>query len=198
MIKEYFNDYFLHSSDVEFNLSDGSVKFLNGKAEDWKVTLVDTGLNTMTGGRIKRVKDYIDGDTFMLTYGDGVCNVDLKKELDFHKKHGKLLTLTTVSIAQQKGVMEFDKDGLVTAFREKALMDRAIINGGYMVVDKKIMDYIDGDDISLEKEPFERLVKEGQMMSFMHEGFWQCMDTQREMKYLCELWENDKAPWKIW
>ena len=198
VIKEFFSDYFLHTSDVCFDLKNNKMEVLNKKAEPWKVTLIDTGLNTMTGGRIKRIKDYIDTDNFFITYGDGVCNVDLKEELKFHEAHKKILTLTTVSIANQKGVMDIAKDNTVDAFREKSVQDNAIVNGGYMIANKKLFDYIDGDNTALENEPFSKLVEDRQMMSFRHEGFWQCMDTQREMKYLCELWNTGKAPWKIW
>ena len=198
MIKEYFANYFLHTSDVKFDLSNNRMEVLNHSGESWKVTLVDTGLNTMTGGRIKRVRNYIDGDTFMLTYGDGLSDVDLNKELEFHKKHGKLLTLTTVSVASAKGVMDIEASGNVKSFREKSSDDGALINGGYMICNKKVIDYIDGDDTAFEKEPFQRIVKDKEMMAFKHNGFWQCMDTQREMKYLIDLWEKGNAPWKRW
>ena len=198
MIKEYFADYFLHNSDVKLDLATNEMQVLNKTGEKWKVTLIDTGLNTMTGGRIKRIKDYIEDDNFFLTYGDGLCNVDINKELEFHLSHKKILTLTTVSIGNQKGVIELATNNQVKSFREKNNEDNAIINGGYMVCNRKIFDYIEGDSISLEKEPFNKLVLEGEMMSFRHNGFWQCMDTQREMKYLCELWESNKAPWKVW
>ena len=198
IIKEYFANYFLHTSDVKFDLSNNNMEVLNHSGESWKVTLVDTGLNTMTGGRIKRVRDYIDGDNFMLTYGDGLCDVDLNKELDFHLKHRKLLTLTTVSLASAKGVMELDECGVVKSFREKSIDDGALINGGFMICNKKIIDYIAGDNISFEKEPFNNIVKEGEMVGFRHDGFWQCMDTQREMKYLNDLWDKGIAPWKRW
>lgn len=198
IIKEYFANYFLHTSDVKFDLSNNKMEVLNHSGESWKVTLVDTGLNTMTGGRIKRVKDYIDGDTFMLTYGDGLSDVDLNKELEFHEKHGKLLTVTTVSVASAKGVMEMNSEGVVKSFREKSADDAALINGGYMICNKKVIDYIDGDGTSFEKEPFLNIVKGGEMVGFRHDGFWQCMDTQREMKYLIELWNGGSAPWKRW
>ena len=198
VIKEYFANYFLHTSDVCFDLKNNKMDILHHKGDNWKVTLIDTGLKTMTGGRIKRIKDYIDSDTFMLTYGDGLCNVDLKKELEFHKSHGKAITLTTVSLSNQKGVLEIGDNNIVTKFREKHDKDSAIINGGFMICDKKVIDYIDNDNTAFENEPFTNLSKDGQMMSFKHDGFWQCMDTQREWKYLCELWDSGKAPWKIW
>ena len=198
IIKEFFNDYFLHTSDVEFDLANGSMKVLNKNAEDFKVTLIDTGLKTLTGGRIKRIQKYIDEDNFMLTYGDGLCNVDLDKLLSFHKEHKKICTITTVSLANTKGILEIDNNNQIKEFREKEKEDDAIINGGYMVCNKKIFDYIEGDNTAFEKEPLEKLAKEGELMSFSHKDFWQCMDTQREMKYLCDLWEKGNAPWKVW
>lgn len=198
VIKEYFANYFLHTSDVCFDLKNNKMDILHHKGDNWKVTLIDTGLKTMTGGRIKRIKDYIDGDIFMLTYGDGLCDVDLKKELEFHKSHGKAITLTTVSLANQKGVLEIGDNNLVTKFREKHDKDSAIINGGFMICNKKVFDYIDNDNTAFENEPFTNLSKDAEMMSFKHDGFWQCMDTQREWKYLCELWDSGRAPWKIW
>ena len=198
VIKEFFADYFLHTSDVTFDLGTNEMKVLNKNGENWKVTLIDTGLKTMTGGRVKRVLDYIDDDIFFLTYGDGLSNVDLNKLLEFHKSHNKIATITTVSVASMKGVLETDENDLVTSFREKDETDDAIINGGYMVLNKKIKDYIAGDNIALEKDPFTNLAKDRELMSFRHKGFWQCMDTQREMKYLIDLWEKGNAPWKIW
>ena len=174
------------------------MEVLSNNSEKWKVTIVDTGLNTMTGGRIKRIQRYVGQETFMLTYGDGLCNVDLDKLLQFHRSHGRLATVTAVNIAQLKGVMEVEQDGRITAFREKNDRDAAIINGGFMVFEPGFFDYLEGDDTVLEQEPFSRLCSEGQMMSFYHDGFWQCMDTQREKKKLEELWASGHAPWKIW
>ena len=198
VIKEFFAEYFLHTSDVTIDLANNNIEVLNKHGEKWKVTLVDTGLNTMTGGRIKRVLPLIPEDTFMLTYGDGLSNVDLNKLLEFHKSHKKVATITTVSIANMKGVLDIDDNNVITSFREKEEKDEAIINGGYMVLDKKIGDYIDGDNIALEKEPFAKLSKDKELMSYYHDGFWQCMDTQREMKLLNKMWADDKAPWKTW
>ena len=198
VIKEFFADYFLHTSDVTIDLENNELKVLNKNGEKWKVTLIDTGLNTMTGGRIKRVLDYIPDDNFLLTYGDGLSNIDINKLLEFHKSHGKIATITTVSIANMKGVLDIDDNGVITSFREKQDNDAAIINGGYMVINKKIKDYIAGDSTALEKEPFEKLTADRQLMSFRHTGFWQCMDTQREMKLLNQLWNEGKAPWKVW
>ncbi len=198
MIKEFFADYFLHTSDVTIDLANNHIDVLNKNGENWKVTLIDTGLHTMTGGRVKRVLKHIPDDDFFLTYGDGLTNVDINKLLEFHKSHKKIATITTVSIANMKGVLDIDDDGVITSFREKDAKDEAIINGGYMVLNKKIGDYISGDDVPLEKEPFAKLSSEKQLMSFRHKGFWQCMDTQREMKYLNKLWDEGNAPWKIW
>lgn len=198
VIKEFFADYFLHTSDVTIDLENNELKVLNKNGEKWKVTLIDTGLNTMTGGRIKRVLDYIPDDNFLLTYGDGLSNIDINKLLEFHKSHGKIATISTVSIANMKGVLDIDDNGVITSFREKQDNDAAIINGGYMVINKKIKGYIAGDSTALEKEPFEKLTADRQLMSFRHTGFWQCMDTQREMKLLNQLWNEGKAPWKVW
>ncbi|RKD32011.1 glucose-1-phosphate cytidylyltransferase [Lacrimispora algidixylanolytica] len=198
VVKEFFADYFLHTSDVTFDLTNNSMEVHNNYSEPWKVTLVDTGLNTMTGGRIKRIQPYIGNEPFMLTYGDGVCDVDLDNLLDFHKSHGKTATMTTVNIAQLKGVLDINEENVVNSFREKAETDASLINGGFMVLNPDIFSYIKDDATILEQEPLQRLAQEGQLMSFHHNGFWQCMDTQREMKKLEDLWQSGKAPWKIW
>ena len=162
------------------------------------MTVVDTGLNTMTGGRIKRVQQYIGNETFLMTYGDGVCDVDIAKLVEFHKNHGKLATLTAVKLKQQKGVLDIGGDNVVRSFREKSMIDQAPINAGYMVLEPEVLDYIAGDDISFEKEPLEQIAAEGQLMSYLHSGFWQCMDTKREKDILETLWQNENAPWKSW
>lgn len=198
IVKEFFADYFLHTSDVTFDLTNNSMEVHNNYSEPWKVTLVDTGLNTMTGGRIKRIQPYIGDEPFMLTYGDGVCDVNLDNLLDFHKSHGKTATMTTVNIAQLKGVLDINEENVVNSFREKAETDASLINGGFMVLNPEIFSYIKDDATILEQEPLQRLAQEGQLMSFHHNGFWQCMDTQREMKKLEDLWQSGKAPWKIW
>ena len=159
---------------------------------------MDTGLNTMTGGRVKRIQPYIGDEPFMLTYGDGVCNVDLKGLVEFHKSHGKTATITTVSIDQQKGVLDIGPDNTIRSFREKAASDGAIINGGFMVLNPEVFSYLKDDATVFEQEPMTRLAAEGQLMSFYHDGFWQCMDTQREMQLLETLWQSGNAPWKIW
>ena len=198
VVKEFFADYFLHTSDVTFDLANNRMEVHNNYAEPWKVTLVDTGLNTMTGGRVKRIQPYIGDEPFMLTYGDGVCNVDLKGLVEFHKSHGKTATITTVSIDQQKGVLDIGPDNTIRSFREKAASDGAIINGGFMVLNPEVFSYLKDDATVFEQEPMTRLAAEGQLMSFYHDGFWKCMDTQREMQLLETLWQSGNAPWKIW
>ena len=199
VIKEWFADYFLHTSDVTFDFtSENSVVIHNKRTEPWKVTVVDTGLNTMTGGRLKRVRDYLGNEPFMLTYGDAVGDVNLKELLKFHKSHGKLATLSVYNFGQKKGVLDIEKDGSVKAFREKSDLDGDLINIGFMVLEPSVLDYIDGDSMSLEREPMERLVAKGELMSFTHKGYWQCMDTLREKQQIEQLWNSGKAPWKIW
>ncbi len=199
VIKEWFADYFLHTSDITFDFTEGNKMIVhNQHAEPWKVTVVDTGLNTMTGGRIKRVQQYIGNETFLMTYGDGVCDVDIAKLVEFHKNHGKLATLTAVKLKQQKGVLDIGGDNVVRPFGEKSMIDQAPINAGYMVLEPEVLDYIAGDDISFEKEPLEQIAAEGQLMSYLHSGFWQCMDTKREKDILETLWQNENAPWKSW
>lgn len=198
VVKEFFADYFLHTSDVTFDLAHNQMEVHNNYSEPWKVTLVDTGLNTMTGGRVKRIKDYTNHEPFMLTYGDGVCDVDLKGLLKFHKSHGKTATITTVNIGQLKGVLDITDDNTIRSFREKDDNDGSLINGGFMVLNQDIFDYLEDDATVFEKEPMQELAKEGQLMSFRHDGFWQCMDTQREMQKLERLWQLGQAPWKVW
>lgn len=198
VVKEYFADYFLHTSDVTFDLANNQMEVLNNYSEPWKVTLVDTGLYTMTGGRVKRIQPYIGDEPFMLTYGDGVCNVDLNGLVEFHKSHGKTATITTVNIGQQKGVLDIGSDNVIHAFREKSANDGAVINGGFMVLNPEIFGYLKDDTTIFEQGPMQTLAEEGQLMSYYHDGFWQCMDTQREMKKLEALWQSGNAPWKIW
>ena len=200
MIKQWFADYFLRCSDVTFDYSDGDNNMLihNTSIEPWKVTVVDTGYSTMTGGRIKRVEKYVNDDSFMMTYGDGVCDVDIQELLDFHKANGKIATLTAVLIEQQKGILDIAENNSVRAFREKSLSDGALINAGYMVFEPEIFRYIDGDETILEREPLERLAEKGELMSYTHKGFWQCMDNAREKQLLENMWDDGKAPWKKW
>lgn len=200
IIKEWFANYFLHASDITFDYSNGNNDVIvnNSHLEPWKVTVVDTGLNTMTGGRVKRIEKYIGDEPFMLTYGDGVCDVDIKKLVEFHEKHGKIATLTAVKMEQQKGVLDIGGDNAVKSFREKNITDGAPINAGYMVLSPKIFEYISGDDTVFELEPLERLADEGELMSYMHQGFWQCMDSAREKFILEKLLDAGRAPWKKW
>lgn len=199
MIKEWFADYFLHTSDITFDFTKGNEVIVhNQHCEPWKVTVVDTGLNTMTGGRIKRIQPYVGDEPFMMTYGDGVCDVDIKKLVEFHKKQGKIATLTAVLLEQSKGVLNIGSDNAVHSFREKSAMDSAPINAGFMVLEPKIFDYLDGDSCIFERKPLEQLAAEGELMSYTHKGFWQCMDTKREKDDLEKMWESGKAPWKVW
>ena len=198
VIKEYFANYFLHNADITFDMGRNTMEVHNSEAEDWKVTVVDTGLHTMTGGRIKRVEKFLKEEPFMLTYGDGVSNVDLSALLDFHQKNGKLATITMVNLTQQKGVLDVDAEGRIHSFREKEEKDGAVINGGFMVLEPGIFQYLEDDKTILEQSPMQRLASEGKLMGFYHDGFWQCMDTQREKKLLEDLWESGQAPWKRW
>ena len=199
-IKEWFANYFIHNSDVTFDYRNGGNEMTihESHCEPWRVTVVDTGYNTMTGGRIKRVQKYIGNETFFMTYGDGVCDVDMNKLLEFHKSHGKIATLTAVKQDQSKGVLDIGGDNAVKSFREKNISDGAPINAGYMVLNPEIFDYIEGDQTIFEKEPLEKLVADGQLMSYIHKGFWQCMDSMREKLMLEKLLEVNKAPWKKW
>ncbi len=198
VVKEYFAQYFLHTADVTFDLAKNEMQVHNNYAEPWRVTLVDTGLNTMTGGRIKRVKDYIGGEPFFMTYGDGVSDVDLNGLLAFHKAHGKTVTITGVNVGQRFGVIDVDADGKILEFREKSDDDGKIVNGGFMVMNPGVFDYIEGDETVLEKAPIANLAKDGELMVYRHGGFWKCMDTMRDRKQLEDLWNSGKAPWKIW
>lgn len=198
LIKEYFANYFLHNADITFDMGKNTMEVHNSEAEDWKVTVVDTGLHTMTGGRLKRVEKYLKHEPFMLTYGDGVSDVNLEALLDFHKKHGKPATISMVNLAQQKGVLDVDAEGQICSFREKEEKDGAVINGGFMVLEPEIFDYLQDDNTILEQSPMQNLAAEGKLMGYYHDGFWQCMDTQREKKLLEELWASGKAPWKRW
>lgn len=200
VVKDWFSDYFLHKSDVTFDFTEGkqNMTIHNQSCEPWKVTIVDTGLNTMTGGRIKRVQPYIGNEPFLMTYGDGVCDVNIRKLVDYHVSHGKIATLTAVMLEQQKGIIDIDGNNAVHAFREKNLNDMVPINAGFMVLEPAIFDYIEGDKTVFERGPLERLAAEGQLMSYIHKGFWQCMDNMREKETLEKLWESGQAPWKIW
>ena len=197
-IKEYFANYFVYNSDITFYMGNNSMKVHRKNAEDWEVTVLDTGLNTMTGGRILRARNFLGDEPFMLTYGDGVSDVDIDALLAFHRSHGKTATITTVSLAQQKGVLEMDQTGRIASFREKSEDDSALINGGFMVLNPDIFSYLKDDSTVFEQGPMYRLAAEGQLMGFEHKGFWQCMDTQREKEKLEKLWAGGNAPWKRW
>lgn len=200
IIKEWFYNYFLHNSDVTFDYTSGGneMRIHKTSVESWKVTIADTGKNTMTGGRIKRIQPYIGRERFMMTYGDGVCDVNIQKLLEFHAAHGKTATLTSVILEQQKGILDISGDNAVRSFREKNLSDGASINAGYMVFEPEIFDYIEGDQTVLEREPLERLAGQGQLMSYRHNGFWQCMDNMQERELLEKMLERGIAPWKKW
>ncbi len=198
IIKEYFSNYYLHQSDITIDLATNSFTYHKTGSEPWRVTLIDTGINTMTGGRIKRVAKYIDDEIFMLTYGDGVGNIDIKKLLDFHKSHNKLATLTAVQPSGRFGKIIINEENKVEAFYEKLRGDGNWINGGFFVLNKKVIDYIKGDDTVWEKEPLENLARDGELMACRHSGFWKPMDTLRDKSELEYLWNNKEAPWKVW
>jgi glucose-1-phosphate cytidylyltransferase len=197
VIKEYFSNYFLHTSDVTFDLKNNQMHVHQKYAEPWKITLVETGSDTMTGGRLKRVKSYLGEEDFCFTYGDGVSDVDIAKTIQFHKTHGKLATITAVKPEGRFGALELEGSH-VKKFQEKPRGDGSWINGGFFVLSPKVIDYIEGDETLWEQEPMKKLALEGQMEAYFHEGFWQPMDTLREKRQLEALWENKKAPWKTW
>jgi len=198
LIKEYFANYFLHMSDVTFDMTSNDMEVHHRNAEPWRVTLIDTGEDTLTGGRLKRVSDYIKSESsFCFTYGDGVSNVDIRSSIEFHHQHGKLATVTAVLPPGRYGALERLGDKVI-GFVEKPRGDGGAINGGFFVLSPKVLDFIDGDDISWEGAPLSRLALEGEMMAFQHQGFWQPMDTLREKNLLEELWASGKAPWKNW
>jgi glucose-1-phosphate cytidylyltransferase len=198
VIKEFFADYFLHTSDVTFDLANNEMIVHNNFSEPWKVTLVDTGLNTMTGGRIKRIQSYVGNEPFMLTYGDGVSDVNIEKLVNFHNMHGKTATLTAYNVEQRFGVLDIGEENSIIAFREKAKDDGGLINAGFMVLNPDIFNYIEGDDTVFEKGPLESVAGQGQLMAYKHGGFWQCMDTLRDKQLLEKIWESGKAPWRVW
>lgn len=199
VIKEWFADYYLHNSNITFDFTQENKMIVhNHHMDPWKVTLVDTGLHTMTGGRIRRVREYLDGEPFMLTYGDGVADVDVPKLLEFHRSHGKMLTLTAVQPGGRFGVLDIREDGRITNFREKKKEDEGWINAGFMVVEPQMLDLIEGDDTVFEKYPMEEAARRGELNAYKHHGFWQCMDTLREKNMLEALWQSGQAPWKIW
>lgn len=197
VIKEYFANYFLHMSDVTFDMAENRMHIHNQKAEPWRVTLVDTGESTATGGRLKRVSEYVGDETFCLTYGDGVSNVDIPRLIDFHRQHGKLATVTAVQPPGRFGALDLHGDQ-VQGFQEKPLGDGGWINGGFFVLEPGVFDYIDGADNVWEQEPMRRLAESGQLMTHLHRGFWQPMDTLRDRNLLEERWNGGQAEWKLW
>ena len=198
VIKEYFVNYFLHQSDVTIDLVTNEVNIHANKSEPWKVSLIDTGLNTMTGGRIKRIEKFIGNERFMLTYGDGVANIDLNKLNEFHLKHNKTITLTSVLPEGRYGSLDISAGNKIERFFEKPKGDNVWINGGFFICEPEIFNYLENDSTIFEREPMERLAKKGEVYGFKHEGFWKCMDTLRDKIQLNELWENNKAPWVVW
>jgi glucose-1-phosphate cytidylyltransferase len=198
LIKEYFSNYFLHTSDVTFDIRNNRMEVEQSKGEPWKVTVVDTGPSTQTGGRLKRVQRYLAGEDFCFTYGDGVADVDIKALLEFHKGHGRLATVTAVQPSGRFGAMALGPQGEVNDFSEKPKGDGGWINGGFFIFKAGVLDYIQGDATVLEQEPMQRLAKEGQLRAYLHSGFWHPMDTLRDRRILESLWESGKAPWKTW
>jgi len=198
-IKEYFANYVLHMCDVTFEMRERKMSFLNNGVEPWKVTLVDTGESTMTGGRLRRVRHHLGGETFCLTYGDGVSDLNIQELIDFHRQQGGLATLTAVQPAGRFGAFSLDHEQtVVSSFREKPDGGSGWINGGFFVLEPKVLDYIDGDKTVWEREPMERLAQEGKLNAYRHRGFWQSMDTLRDKMLLEELWSSGKRPWKVW
>jgi len=199
LIKEYFANYFLHESDVTFSFEGGEKKIVHSHtAEPWRVTLVDTGIETATGGRLKRIKPYVEGERFMFTYGDGLGDINIKSLLEFHSAHGKLATVTAVRPLGRFGALTIDDKNQVVKFQEKPESGNSWINGGFFVLEPKVLDYIEGELTPFEGEPVERLSQQEQLMAYKHYGFWQPMDTMREKVLLENLWKSGKAPWKVW
>ena len=200
MVKEYFSNYFLPNSDITFDMSTQAMEVHQKAVEPWRVTLVDTGEGTQTGGRLKRVAAYLGGETFLLTYGDGVADVDVGALLAFHRQHGKLATVTAVQPLGRFGALRLDEhdEAAVRAFQEKPEGDGAWVNGGFFVLEPQVLDYVAGDDTLLEHEPLERLARAGQLRAYMHRGFWQPMDTLRDLRTLEQMWADGRAPWKVW
>ena len=199
LVKEYFANYFLHTSDITFDMQNNDMKIHRKYAEPWKVTVIDTGEETMTGGRLKRIHDYVkDENSFCMTYGDGLSNVNIKRLIEFHDHHKKLATLTAVYSPARFGAIEIEKNDSISSFHEKPKGEGGLINGGFFVLSPKVLDYIIDDKVSWEKEPLDKLSNSNELMAFKHEGFWQPMDTLRDKKLLERMWVQNKAPWKIW
>ncbi len=198
VIKEYFANYFHHNCDMTVDLSNNSVTILDNRSEDWKVTMIDTGLNTLTGGRIKRIKQYVGNEPFLLTYGDGVANININKTIISHRESGKYLTMTAYQPGGKLGVLNIQENGIVKSFEEKPTETGTWINAGFFVCEPVIFNYIEGDFEMFEKEPLQRIIREKQLHAFKHAGFWKPMDTLRDNTELNEMWNMGKAPWKVW
>lgn len=198
VIKEFFFNYYRHMSNMTIDLETGEHSILNSQAENWKITLIDTGPETMTGGRLKRVAPYLGNETFCLTYGDGLSDIDISKEVDFHKSHGKLATVAAVQPPGRFGVLNIDAQGTVSSFEEKPSDEIGWINGGFFVLQPEVIPYIDGDETSWEREPLSNLAKDGQLCAFHHHGFWKPCDTLRDKRELEALWASGNAPWRSW
>lgn len=199
VIKDFFANYALYRSDVMIDMKENKIHVHRGYSEPWKVNLIDTGLNTGKAGRLSRIREYVGDETFAVTYGDGVSDVNINDVIKFHENHGKIATITAVNVPQMKGVLNVNKDGVIKTFREKQDQDATLINGGYMLLSPKVFSYIDKDmeEMEFENEPMQKLYSDNELRAFYHEGFWQCMDTQREKMYLDKLWNEGIAPWKI-
>lgn len=199
MIKEYFANYMLRSSDVQIDLSNDTIGYLNSSVEPWRITLVNTGSRTMTGGRLKRIRELIGDETFCMTYGDGVTNIDLRDEIEFHRRHGALATVAAVQPPGRFGAFLLGEDeSKIEQFKEKPLGDGAWVNGGFFVLEPQVFDYIDGDMVTFEEEPMQRLSQEGQLHAYKHPGFWQSMDSLRDKMYLEKLWAEGNPEWRVW
>jgi len=197
-IKEYFANYFFHQSDVTIDMQDGSVEVLNNSSEPWKVTLLDTGLDSMTGGRVKRAQEFIGNESFMLTYGDGVSDINIKELVEFHKSHGKSITMSSAQPDGRFGALEITAENKVISFHEKPKGDGHWINAGFFVCEPKVFDYIENDLTTFEQEPLKNLALDGEMFAYKHNGFWKPMDTLKDKNDLNKLWYDNKAPWKVW
>ena len=198
VIKEYFSNYFLHQSDVTIDMANNHMEIHNNESEPWKVTLLETGLNTMTGGRIKQAKKYLGDETFLLTYGDGLSNININNLVDFHKNHGKKITMTAVQPDGRFGSLNIEKSGIVSNFKEKPKGDGSWVNGGFFVCDSSILKYINNDSTVFEQEPLQKLAEDNELIVFKHNDFWTCMDSLNDKNNLCEMWDKNIAPWKVW
>lgn len=198
VIKEYFANYYLHNSDVTINTAQKTLEIHDNYSEDWRITLLETGIDTMTGGRVKRAAKYIGNEPFFLTYGDGVSDVNIKELLKFHEAHGKKISMTAIQPEGRFGSLEIQPNNTISKFLEKPKGDGSWINGGFFVCEPSVLDYIDGDETIFERDPLEKLAVEGELYSYKHEGFWKCMDTLRDKNQLNELWNTNSAKWKVW